>query len=970
MAMETQPELPKRIVRVAARLADLPTELVEPVLKDLSLWRVLQLANTPSALSPQSRLRSILENSPSWRSVFRTGNDRPQRIWISLSQLARAWNRQQAQQVDFLNSSKLRLAPDELVRIHGSDFGPSVIEGLEAVFMRGFRQLLRVPGHHDKQLKSLTRTLLDATCRFVPVDVLTAIDANNLEELPGAFAPQNFISDNEKCTAAKLHDHARNWDVAQFQAFLPVFIHAFQNLNQVKSEQLLRLALLYDQYPDWLKVPGGPQEPAPRDNRQHIGDGLRKDARRICSPMALSRQVRKSPHSMGWYRFRFSHPALIPTDKALQLFTVSKSWPFPPWLLKDARRAVDGFWYTYEQDGKTGRQVRCIRDKNTLRVRHAISVEYRCDDAISAAEFEWLESFLLCVNWAKYDVHRRVSLGAHNLLEPADYRQFIENEEPTVIADQLLADFEIARDDACVGTEFPSLTALYMPPMSSARTRHVASLMWPDMADDEVRRLHWEEAVRRFRRHLTKAPQVPEHEDGNVLACDASPDQDELDDATKAFVAASALNQQGKRTQSRCYICRLQNDKPHKIFSAMCEPCGEFNLAGSSASLPHNLRLEGKTALVTGARVNLGFHVVLRLLRCGASVIASTRYPRDAVARYKAQPDAAEWMNRLRVVGADFRTANDAFTLVRQTKSILQEWGSGLDILINNAAQTLTDSVEMEETAVARESSLKGTAMPMLAEGNYEARVWRGASANNLLKGTSPEDNTGDETLNVGSGTKDANPETLGLEKLALGQHTTQATEMETNAVVQRAGSSSWVQSLSDIPYDDVITAHSINTFVPLILIRELLPDMDHRKGTDPKRGTTGHIINVSSREGIFEDKPKHGAKKGKHVHTNMSKAGLNMITETEASTAWQKYRVCINTVDPGYMSAAPEYEKAHGGERPLGWEDGAGRVLWPVAMGEGAHGGERGQGKMGPIWGRFLKHYGAVRVDTRLGRG
>lgn len=51
--------------------------------------------------------------------------------------------------------------------------------------------------------------------------------------------------------------------------------------------------------------------------------------------------------------------------------------------------------------------------------------------------------------------------------------------------------------------------------------------------------------------------------------------------------------------------------------------------------------------------------------------------------------------------------------------------------------------------------------------------------------------------------------------------------------------------------------------------------------------------------------------------------------------------------------------------ERPIGWEDGAGRVLWPVAMGEEA---ER-TGKANQIWGRFLKHYGAVSVDPGLGR-
>ncbi|KAK7728898.1 hypothetical protein SLS57_002130 [Botryosphaeria dothidea] len=174
--------------------------------------------------------------------------------------------------------------------------------------------------------------------------------------------------------------------------------------------------------------------------------------------------------------------------------------------------------------------------------------------------------------------------------------------------------------------------------------------------------------------------------------------------------------------------------------------------------------------------------------------------------------------------------------------------------------------------------------------------------------------------------------------------------------------------SLFEIPYEDVISAHAVNTFVPLILCRELLPLMGGTKDPSGHSDTgplldkpEGYIINVSSREGIFEDRTNSTAKGGKHVHTNMSKAALNMITETESATAWQTRRVAMNTVDPGYMSAAPEYEDAFDGIRPIGWEDGAGRVLWPVAMGE-----MEGEA----IWGRFLKHYGAVHVDPGAGRG
>ena len=85
------------------------------------------------------------------------------------------------------------------------------------------------------------------------------------------------------------------------------------------------------------------------------------------------------------------------------------------------------------------------------------------------------------------------------------------------------------------------------------------------------------------------------------------------------------------------------------------------------------------------------------------------------------------------------------------------------------------------------------------------------------------------------------------------------------------------------------------------------------------------------------------------------------MLTETEAEPGWRMRKVAINTVDPGYMSAAPEYEDAFDGARPIGWEDGAGRVLWPIAVAE-----IEGQG----VEGRFLKHYGAIEVEPGMGRG
>ncbi|KAJ4990930.1 hypothetical protein SVAN01_03501 [Stagonosporopsis vannaccii] len=407
-----------------------------------------------------------------------------------------------------------------------------------------------------------------------------------------------------------------------------------------------------------------------------------------------------------------------------------------------------------------------------------------------------------------------------------------------------------------------------------------------------------------------------------------------------------------------CYICRLSLTVPHPTQPSMCTPCGAFNLASSHISTPSALILQPKfTALVTGARINLGYHTTLRLLRCGARVLATTRYPKDAMARYVQENDYPEWKTRLRILGADFRSASDVFALVRDTRRCLRDWGGAekLQLLINNAAQTLTDSVREEERAIEREAGLTQLAdtSRMYVSGTYTPRV-RGGGSLMALGGVDKERGL----------IENAN---IDLDTCSTAAHDT--IEMYSDReMVKTYSKSSWVQSLFEIPYEDVISTHSVNTFVPLILCRELLPLMgkqgapsEEAKGQPASTKPEAYIINVSSREGIFEHQTRSIGKAGKHVHTNMSKAALNMITETEGASAWHLRRVAMNTVDPGYMSAAPEYEGSFDGKRPLGWEDGAGRVLWPVAIGEL-------EGKA--IWGRFLKHYGAVEVDPGAGRG
>ncbi|KAJ5359232.1 uncharacterized protein N7496_011645 [Penicillium cataractarum] len=411
-------------------------------------------------------------------------------------------------------------------------------------------------------------------------------------------------------------------------------------------------------------------------------------------------------------------------------------------------------------------------------------------------------------------------------------------------------------------------------------------------------------------------------------------------------------SEEQKAKARRCYMCRQTCTilNVHDLYPSLCRPCGAFNLSSSQLSQPQKLNLTGKIALVTGGRINLGYYTALRLLRCGANVIVSSRYPADAADRYSKEADFTQWESRLKVVGADFRTAQDAFRLVHVVSELLRSWNGetgstqrkNLDILINNAAQTLTDAVKSEMMAISREHQLRELAptkklLVDCAGHAYQPRIRGGAEESWI-----PRIESRAEKLQIDNGDK--------KEESAITHKGLRTTGD------QDPNKSSWVQSLQEIPYEDLITAHSVNAFVPLILCRELLPCM----GTDDTTSVTkplGYIVNVSSREGILEDTPKSRSKAGHHVHTNMSKAAINMITETEAMPAWSHRRVAMNSVDPGYMSAAPEYQRAEG--CPIGFEDGAARVLWPIVVGER-------EGRV--IAGRFLKHFEQGAAVIRRG--
>ncbi|HLG62043.1 MAG TPA: SDR family NAD(P)-dependent oxidoreductase [Ktedonosporobacter sp.] len=135
-----------------------------------------------------------------------------------------------------------------------------------------------------------------------------------------------------------------------------------------------------------------------------------------------------------------------------------------------------------------------------------------------------------------------------------------------------------------------------------------------------------------------------------------------------------------------CYVCKQRFTALHFFYEYLCLPCGDFNYHKRTSQV----NLAGRVALVTGGRVKIGYATALRLLRAGAQVIVTTRFPHDAARRYSSEPDFADWRDRLQIYGLDFRY----LPVLEHFVAHLYATYPALDILINNAAQTVRHAQE------------------------------------------------------------------------------------------------------------------------------------------------------------------------------------------------------------------------------------------------------------------------------------
>jgi NAD(P)-dependent dehydrogenase (short-subunit alcohol dehydrogenase family) len=351
-----------------------------------------------------------------------------------------------------------------------------------------------------------------------------------------------------------------------------------------------------------------------------------------------------------------------------------------------------------------------------------------------------------------------------------------------------------------------------------------------------------------------------------------------------------------------CYVCNNPYQQLHFFYHRLCPGCAEENYAYRLKPID----LSGWQIIITGGRVKIGYATALKCLQSGANVLLTTRFPALAWQQFSLEPDYQEWRDRLTIYGLDLRNLKAVDSFCQYCFENLEY----LDILINNAAQTIKYPETYYQPLMQREGHL------MKEHANSR-----------LLSNLTPVATPQAQLMSP-----------QNWQELPLNRFGQPVDFREKN---------SWNAKLTEIGLEELLEVNLINHISPYALISALTPLLEKSQKTER------FIINVTSSEGQFS----YANKTIHHPHTNMTKAALNMLTRTSAAE-YHERNIFMNAVDVGWVSTGANEEKR---SRlfdqlripPLDSVDGAMRILHPIVA-------VTFEGQKG-LFGKLLKNYREV---------
>lgn len=396
-----------------------------------------------------------------------------------------------------------------------------------------------------------------------------------------------------------------------------------------------------------------------------------------------------------------------------------------------------------------------------------------------------------------------------------------------------------------------------------------------------------------------------------------------------------------------CYVCKCRFYKLHHFYDSLCPDCAGLNWTKRMQTF----NMTGRVALLTGARVKVGYQIGLKLLRAGCTLVATSRFPADTAERFSKEPDFELWKSRLRIFGIDLRdlVALEAFCdeLVKRLPR--------LDVIINNACQTVRRPPAYYEHLIANEHLASEKFAGLIMEGSAH-----GMSRRELMLVGDDDNARGGrlltEVTSVAATAGSSSTPAAAASKPILSAELSQVPLLASDVIVasekkqlfpegafdvnaqqvDMRSETTWTMRLHQVSTPEAVEVFAVNSLAPFVIAGRLKPLMMRTREMDLANGMKDlgrYIVNVSSMEGKFFRR-----KDVVHPHTNMAKAAMNMMTKTSGPD-YATDNIYMTSVDTGWLSIEAPVPTAvkiaeTNFQTPIDEVDGASRVLDPVFSG------------------------------------